>query len=123
MAILIGLSNDESDLEIRENSIIALGDCVEFLQDIFSSEQVRDYASGLLIGCLTHPSEKIRLTALQRSCDYVKAIYPHFGKYVNALLQATSAAISSNDEDIAAPAMEVWSTLANEYIERSHTAQ
>lgn len=38
MAILIGLSAEEQDLDIRENSIVALGDCVEFMTDILARE-------------------------------------------------------------------------------------
>lgn len=89
MAILIGLSAEEQDLDIRENSIVALGDCVEFMTDILGREQVRDYATHLLISALSHQSDRIKLTALQRSSDYVKAIYVYFSKYITAFFQAT----------------------------------
>ncbi|EAR88045.3 importin-beta amine-terminal domain protein (macronuclear) [Tetrahymena thermophila SB210] len=118
MAILIGLSPDEQDLEIRENSIIALGDCVEFMTDILEAEQVRDYTAQLLITALQHPDQKIKVAALQRSSDFVKAIYIYFTKYVSAFFSATQGSILHNDEDICIPAMEIWSTLANEYHER-----
>jgi hypothetical protein len=36
--ILIGLQEDEKDQDIKMNSIIALGDCVEFMKDIFSNK-------------------------------------------------------------------------------------
>lgn len=118
MAILIGLSQEEQDLEIRTNSIIALGDCVEFMTGILEREPVRDYATGLLIAALQHPNENVRVIALQRSCDYVKAIYIHFGKYITAFLGATSASMLSNDEELCLPAMEIWNTLALEFKER-----
>lgn len=38
MAILIGLAPEERDSDIKENSIIALGDCVEFMTEILGRE-------------------------------------------------------------------------------------
>lgn len=121
MAILIGLQSSEEDIDIRENSIIALGDCVEFMDSILSRADVRDYATGLLLESLSHSNERIRVAALQRSCDYVKAIYEYLSAYVNALLAATSSAIASDDIELCLPAIEIWSTIATEFRERSTT--
>lgn len=118
MAILIGLSQEELDVEIRENSIVALGDCVEFMVDILNREEVRDYATGLVINAIQHSNESVRQTALQRTSDYVKAIYVHFSKYSAAMLQATADSIKSSDEELCLPAIEIWTTIASEFQER-----
>lgn len=82
------------------------------MTEILEREQVRDYTINLLIQALKNPNEKIRITALQRSCDFVKPIYLHFGKYVHAFFEVTAALMDSNDEEMCVPAMEIWSTLA-----------
>lgn len=71
-----------------------------------------------MISALQHPNEKIKLTALQRSSDFVKAIYVYFSKYIAAFFQATLSSILNDDEEICVPAMEIWSTLAIEHHER-----
>lgn len=88
------------------------------MTDILGREQVRDYATGLLIDALQHKNENIRTTALQRTTDYVKAIYVHFGKYATAMLNATKFSIENDDVEISQPAIEIWTTIAQEYQER-----
>ncbi|EGR29112.1 karyopherin beta 1, putative [Ichthyophthirius multifiliis] len=116
--ILIGLQEDEKDLEIKTNSIIALGDCVEFMKDIFSQKAVRDYSTSVLLQALQNKNEDIKKLALQRSSDYVKVLYEDFSEYIPAFLNATTLAINDPNEEMSCPAMEIWATIATEYHER-----
>ncbi len=47
------------------NSIVALGDAIEFMEDLFNSTKVMEYTTLLLLNCIRNPlSEDILKLAL-----------------------------------------------------------
>ncbi|EGR27486.1 importin beta, putative, partial [Ichthyophthirius multifiliis] len=118
-AILLGLSPEEQDVDIKTNSIIALGDAIEFMEELFQQKMVLEFSTQQLISCITNPLdvETLKL-ALQRTTDYVKTLHKYIGQYIVNLYNATENFIAHEDPEIACPAIEIWTTIASEYLER-----
>jgi hypothetical protein len=103
--LLFGLQSPSA--EIRDTSIKALGDSMEFRQFTFNQlVNVRD------------PSPDQVASVLKTLGDFVRVNYVYLAEHLEAIFNLTMPLIkTSKNERLCQLAMEVWDTLATEYNE------
>jgi hypothetical protein len=51
--------------------------------------------------------------------DWVKTNYLRLGMYLTGIFTSTLPSLIHKNEDLAVPAIEIWNTIASEYLERT----
>lgn len=81
-------------------------------------EQIRDFIMTLLIETIGLNNQEFTVLCLQIIADFCKHYYDFIDKYIIKLSDFVNAFISLDDEKLATSSIEIWSSIAEEELER-----
>jgi importin subunit beta-1 len=116
-AVVQGARKEESNSDVRNAAITALGDSLEFVRTNFENEGERNYIMQVV--CEATQSTDIRVQQGAFGClNRIMALYYDKMKFYmeKALFGLTIMGMKSDEEDVAKLAVEFWSTVCEEEI-------
>lgn len=115
--ILMGFKS-EADASMRATSLEALRDCLPAMKQVFAKPEVKNYIVAMLCELQKNADSPIALrqVGLQVLMEVCKHYYLALEENMPAIIAATVPLISTpSDESLCVSAIEVWSTIAEEY--------
>ena len=116
-AVVQGARKEETNLDVRNAAITALGDSLEFVRTNFENEGERNYIMQVI--CEATQSGDARIEAGAYGClNRIMGLYYDKMKFYmeKALFGLTVMGMKSEEEDVAKLAVEFWSTVCEEEI-------
>ena len=116
-AVVQGARKEETNLEVRNSAIIALGDCLDFVRTNFDNEGERNYIMQVV--CEATQSGDIRIESGAFGClNRIMSLYYDKMKFYmeKALYGLTIIGMKNEEEDVAKLAIEFWCTVCEEEI-------
>ena len=116
-AVVQGARKEESNLEVRNAAITALGDSLEFVRTNFENEGERNYIMQVI--CEATQSGDGRIEAGAYGClNRIMALYYDKMRFYmeKALFGLTVMGMRNEEEDVAKLAVEFWCTVCEEEI-------
>lgn len=102
---------------MKSLALLALQASLSFMKKQFEKKEVREYMLDLLVPLCTDANKQMQVQSMQCMMDVIKQLYPYLKDYIQIFFQILSPLCFSKDYEIAVPAIEIWSTLAQEDIE------
>ena len=113
--ILVGLQSTVP--EIRDTSIKALCDSMEFVRVLMGNPQVRQFTFTQLMNVREPTPEQIS-SILKTLAEFVRVNYPYLLEHLEQIFNITMPLIKNpKNSELCELAMVVWDTLATEYNE------
>lgn len=116
-AVVQGARKEETNLDVRNAAIIALGDSLEFVRTNFENEGERNYIMQVI--CEATQSGDSRVEAGAYGClNRIMGLYYDKMRFYmeKALFGLTVMGMKSEEEDVAKLAVEFWCTVCEEEI-------
>ena len=116
-AVVQGARKEETNLEVRNAAITALGDSLEFVRTNFENEGERNYIMQVI--CEATQSGDSRIEAGAYGClNRIMALYYDKMRFYmeKALFGLTVMGMRNEEEDVAKLAVEFWCTVCEEEI-------
>ena len=106
----MGDTNDDTKLE----STKAMFHALVLAQKCFSSEPERNAIMGMIAENCLCTNFSVKKAAFECCVQVATEHYDHLQPYMNKLGELTFGAIKKEEEDVALPALEFWSTVCDE---------
>lgn len=116
-AVVQGARKEETNLDVRNAAITALGDSLEFVRTNFDNEGERNYIMQVI--CEATQSGDTRIEAGSYGClNRIMGLYYDKMRFYmeKALFGLTVMGMKSREEDVAKLAVEFWCTVCEEEI-------
>lgn len=111
--IATGLSDEQTNEEIRLASIKGLLDSIPFFKDLLKQEGVREHFLTLILKNCAHTNEEIVLKSVQCLIDIFKGCYPYLSaRYMDVILDATVKLMKKPSASIVIANVEFWNSVA-----------
>lgn len=122
-AILTGVVGamrpEESVMEIRYAATVALNNALEFASNNFEREAERNYIMESICHATIAESPKVRQAAWECLVGVAEQYYNNLPLYIEQLFVLTrDYAVKDAEEGVVLQALEFWSTIADEEIDR-----
>lgn len=120
LAIVQGAQSTEPSIGVRIAALTALVNSLEFINYNFKNENERNYIMQVVCEATNAESSELKTIAFGALAKIMSYYYTYMSLYMEkALFTLTISGMQSNDEDVACMAIEFWSTVCEEEIERS----
>ena len=114
----MGLKSQTNENGVLEIAIKAFRDSLGFLKDYFEKTQIFELALDCLLSASRNPDADISTQSLMCLNDFVHIHYQKIANYVSPIYNVLSGHLLNDNADIAMQAVDVWSTIALEEINR-----
>ncbi len=116
-AVVQGARKEESNLDVRNAAISALGDSLEFVRTNFDNEGERNYIMQVICEATQSTDNRIQQGAFGCLNRIMGLYYDKMRFYMEkALFGLTIMGMKSDEEDVAKLAVEFWCTVCEEEI-------
>lgn len=116
-AVVQGARKEETNVEIRNAAITALGDSLEFVRTNFENEGERNYIMQVICEATQATDTRIQQGAYGCLNRIMSLYYEKMRFYMEkALFGLTIQGMKNEDEDVAKLAVEFWCTVCEEEI-------
>ncbi|OMO97629.1 hypothetical protein COLO4_14485 [Corchorus olitorius] len=117
-AVVQGMNLAEHSPEVRLAATRALYNALEFAQTNFENEMERNYIMKVVCDTALSKEVEIRQAAFECLVAIASAYYDVLEPYMQTLFELTSNAVKGDEETVALQAIEFWSSICDEEIER-----
>ncbi|KAI7885662.1 ARM repeat-containing protein [Lichtheimia hyalospora FSU 10163] len=122
-AVVQGARKEEQDPEVRLAALHALNNSLEFVKDNFEREGERNFIMQVVCEATQSESSDVQVTAFECLVRIMQLYYDKMQLYMEkALFGLTIAGMNHPDEKVALQAIEFWSTVCDEEVERKEEA-
>lgn len=116
-AVVQGARKEESNNEVRNAAMTALGDCLEFVRANFENEGERNYIMQVVCEATQATDARVQQGAYGCLNRIMALYYDKMMFYMEkALFGLTITGMKNEDEDVAKLAIEFWCTVCEEEI-------
>ncbi|XP_031248752.1 importin subunit beta-1-like [Pistacia vera] len=116
-AVVQGMSNSESNNDVRLAATRALYNALGFAQANFSNDMERDYIMRVVCEATLSPEVKIRQAAFECLVAISSTYYEKLAPYIQDIFNITAKAVREDEEPVALQAIEFWSSICDEEID------
>ena len=117
-AVVQGMRKEEPDNEIRLAATVALGNALFFAETNFEKENERNYIMQVTCEATVCADVRVRQAAYEVLVGVAEHYYDKLQPYMTAVFDLTVKATKSDEEAVALQAIEFWSAVSEEEIER-----
>lgn len=117
-AVVQGMNATDHNPEIRLAATQALYNALDFAQTNFDNEMERNYIMKVICETSVDKETKIRQAAFECLVSIASTYYDVLQPYMQTLFELTSRAVKGDEEAVALQAIEFWSSICDEEIER-----
>ncbi|KAF8098800.1 hypothetical protein N665_0257s0014 [Sinapis alba] len=117
-AVVQGMNQSENAAEVRLAATKALLNALDFSQTNFENEMERSYIMKMVCETACAKEMDIRQAAFECLVSIASTYYEVLEQYMETLFQLTSNAVKGDEESVALQAVEFWSTICDEEIDR-----
>ncbi|CAH2054460.1 unnamed protein product [Thlaspi arvense] len=117
-AVVQGMNQSENTAEVRLAATKALLNALDFSQTNFENEMERTYIMKMVCETACSKEAGIRQAAFECLVSIASTYYEVLEQYMETLFQLTSNAVKGDEESVALQAVEFWSTICDEEIDR-----
>ncbi|KAJ8657351.1 hypothetical protein O0I10_006904 [Lichtheimia ornata] len=122
-AVVQGARKEEQDAEVRLAALHALNNSLEFVKDNFEREGERNFIMQVVCEATQSDSPEVQVAAFECLVRIMQLYYDKMQLYMEkALFGLTIAGMNHPDEKVALQAIEFWSTVCDEEVERKEEA-
>jgi len=115
-AVAQGIKSGNMDIKLAGTE--ALYNALEFAQSNFEREGERDYLMQIICEAAECNDERVQVAAFSCLVSIAGAYYEILPAYIGHIFEISTRAIRASDENVALQAIEFWSTICEEEIER-----
>ena len=116
-AVVQGARKEETNNDVRNAALTALGDAIEFVRTNFENEGERNYIMQVVCECTQSEDERVQAGAFGCLNRIMGIYYDKMRFYMEkALFGLTIMGMKSDEEDVAKLAIEFWCTVCEEEI-------
>lgn len=117
--VVQGARKEEPSIDVQKAAIRALYNSLEFVRDNFSREGERNYIMQVVCEATQSTSSDVQVGAFECLVKIMDLYYDFMKLYMErALFGLTVLGMKHQDEAVALQAVEFWSTVADQEIER-----
>ncbi|KAJ4779228.1 Importin subunit beta-1 [Rhynchospora pubera] len=118
-AVVQGMTSAEPNSDVRLAAIRALYNALDFAQQNFENQVERNFIMKVVCEtAVSKESAEIRQAAFECLVAIASIYYDYLEPYMQTLFNLTAEAVRGDEEQVALQAIEFWSTLAEEEMER-----
>ena len=117
-AIVQGMRKEEPDVEIRLAACVALRNALYFAVNNFEHDNERNYIMQVTCEATVCDDVRVRVAAYEVLVGVAENYYQHLQPYMTAIFDLSVKATKSDDETVALQAIEFWSAICEEEIDR-----
>ncbi|GLT73784.1 hypothetical protein SLA2020_456190 [Shorea laevis] len=117
-AVVQGMNLAEHSLDVRLTATRALYNALDFAQTNFENEMERNYIMKVVCETAMSKEVEIRQAAFECLVAIASTYYDVLEPYMQTLFELTSNAVKGDEEAVALQAIEFWSSICDEEIER-----
>ncbi|CAA7051050.1 unnamed protein product [Microthlaspi erraticum] len=117
-AVVQGMNQSENSADVRLAAAKALLNALDFSQTNFENEMERTYIMKMVCETACSKEAVIRQAAFECLVSIASTYYDVLAHYMETLFQLTSNAVKGDEENVALQAIEFWSTICDEEIDR-----
>jgi importin subunit beta-1 len=116
-AVVQGARKEETNNDVRNAALVALGDAIEFVRTNFENEGERNYIMQVVCESTQSDDERVQAGAFGCLNRIMGIYYDKMRFYMEkALFGLTIMGMKSDEEDVAKLAIEFWCTVCEEEI-------
>ncbi|GAB4834003.1 Importin subunit beta-1 [Ancistrocladus abbreviatus] len=120
-AVVQGMSFVQHSAEVRLAATRALYNALAFAETNFENEMERNYLMKVVCESAFSKEVEIRQAAFECLVAIASMYYPVLEPYMQTLFELTSNAVKGDVEEVALQAIEFWSSICDEEIEREES--
>ncbi|XP_010486444.1 PREDICTED: importin subunit beta-1-like [Camelina sativa] len=117
-AVVQGMNQSENTAEVRLAATKALLNALDFSQTNFENEMERTYIMKMVCETACSKEAEIRQAAFECLVSIASTYYEVLEQYMQTLFELTSNAVKGDEESVALQAIEFWSSICDEEIDR-----
>ncbi|CAL9220098.1 unnamed protein product [Arabidopsis halleri] len=117
-AVVQGMNQSENTAEVRLAATKALLNALDFSQTNFENEMERNYIMKMVCETACSKEAEIRQAAFECLVSIASTYYEVLEQYMPTLFELTSNAVKGDEESVALQAIEFWSSICDEEIDR-----
>ncbi|CAD5322468.1 Armadillo-type fold [Arabidopsis suecica] len=117
-AVVQGMNQSENTAEVRLAATKALLNALDFSQTNFENEMERNYIMKMVCETACSKEAEIRQAAFECLVSIASTYYEVLEHYIQTLFELTSNAVKGDEESVALQAIEFWSSICDEEIDR-----
>lgn len=117
-AIVQGMRKEEPDNEIRLAATVALANALFFAESNFERENERNYIMQVTCEATVCTDVRVRQAAYEVLVGVAENYYDKLQPYMTAVFDLTLKATKSDEETVALQAIEFWSAVCEEEVDR-----
>eukprot|EP00741_Cyanophora_paradoxa_P021338 tig00021348_g20597.t1 len=122
-AVVQGMRKEETDEAVKLAATRALFNALEFVEQNFENEVERNYIMQVCCEATLATDPAVRVSAYECLVKIAALYYDKLAPYMQTLFNLTFKAIKSDDEAVGQQAVEFWSTVCDEEIDRNQEAE
>ena len=117
-AVVQGMRKEETDNDIRLAATVALANALFFAESNFERENERNYIMQVTCEATVCPDVRVRQAAYEVLVGVAENYYEKLQPYMTAVFDLTVKATKSDEEAVALQAIEFWSAVCEEEVDR-----
>lgn len=118
-AVVQGARKEEPSSQVRSSAIRALYNSLRFIRNNFSRDLERNYIMQIVCEATQANEDSVSIAAFECLVSVVMLYYDYMMPYMNqGLFQMTISSMRNTNESIALQAIEFWSSVCDEEIDR-----
>jgi len=117
-AVVQGMRKEEPDNEVRLAATIALANALHFAESNFERDNERNYIMQVTCEATVCPDVRVRQAAYEVLVGVAENYYDKLQPYMTAIFDLTVKATKSDEEAVALQAIEFWSAVCEEEVDR-----
>nr|VDD47000.1 unnamed protein product [Brassica oleracea] len=117
-AVVQGMNQAANNAEVRLAATKALLNALDFSQTNFENEMERSYIMKMVCETACAKEPVIRQAAFECLVSIASTYYEVLEQYMQTLFELTAKAVKEDEESVALQAVEFWSTICDEEIDR-----
>ena len=104
----------ENTRDIKLAAVKALNDSLEFTEETFQNESIRDAIMAAVCAATQDQDVKIQAHAFECLATVAALYYDKLPRYIQAIFNLTGTAFQNNNAEIQMQAMEFWNVVCDE---------